>query len=95
MATKEEIIEILKQVEDPELMIDVWTLGLIYEITIKENEVYVLMTFTSPLCPYGKVLFEEIEAKIADKGFKPRVNITFDPPWAPSDEIKDMLGMGY
>ena len=53
MEKKEEIIEVLKKVNDPEIHIDVWTLKLIYNIDIKEEIVEIRMTFTSPMCPYG------------------------------------------
>jgi len=52
MTTQKQIVEILKTVDDPELDIDVWSLGLIYEITIKKDKVDILMTFTTPMCPY-------------------------------------------
>jgi len=93
MLTKEEAIEVLKTVVDPEIQLDVWTLGLIYEIKVKDNNsLYVRMTFTSPACPYAPQLAEEIKQKLEEKGFIPELDFTFDPPWAPSDEVRMMLG---
>lgn len=95
MITEKELIEAFSECVDPELSIDVWTLGLIYnhEIT-KDNTVKILMTFTSPLCPYGPQIVEDLEKAIKEKGAqKVEVEITFDPPWQPSDELRDMLGV--
>ena len=91
---KDDAITALKTVTDPELGIDVWTLGLIYDITIKKDSVHVDMTFTTPLCPYGPQLLELVRMALEQKGFSdPHVNVTFNPPWKPSEEIKEMLGM--
>lgn len=91
--TKEKAIEVLKKVQDPELMLDVYTLGLIYGIDIKEDNIDIKMTFTSPMCPYGPQLISEIEHSLKNIGFKVKINLTFDPPWEPSEEVKDLLGL--
>ncbi len=92
--TKEELIEVLKQCIDPELGIDIWTLGLIYNVDIKENAVHILMTFTSPFCPYGPAMIEELKELLASKGIREvDIQITFEPPWQPSDELREMMGM--
>jgi metal-sulfur cluster biosynthetic enzyme len=95
MVTKEQIIKKLKNVLDPELNIDVWTLGLIYKIIIKKSDINIKMTFTFPGCPYGPWLLENVRSKISSiKGIKNvNVELTFDPPWEPSDELKGMLGI--
>ena len=94
MITKENIITALKNVEDPELHIDVWTLGLIYDIDIKEKEVNIKMTFTTPFCPFGPALVEEVEEEIKKTGAtKVQVDVVFDPPWKPSEELREMLGV--
>ncbi len=94
-----------KQCFDPELNIDVWTLGLIYDTKIekamesKEGEekkvcAKILMTFTSPFCPYGPQLVDDLKEKIKAAGVKEvQVEVTFDPPWQPSEELKTMMGM--
>ena len=96
MATKEEIIEKLKQVVDPELYIDVYTLGLIYDILVDNDVVNIRMTFTSVACPAGPQLVQEIKDKLASlPGVREtNVEIVFKPPWEPSEELRGMLGIG-
>lgn len=93
--TKEQVIEVLKTVEDPELFLDIWFLGLIYNIAIDEGRVIIDMTFTSPMCPAGPQLKHEVQTKVAAlPGVKEAiVQITFTPPWEASEEVKGMLGM--
>ena len=95
MATKEEVIEVLKTINDPEIQIDVWTLELIYDIKIENNMIKIKMTFTTPMCPYGPMLLEEIRARLRDiKNVKDvDIEVTFDPPWKPSDELRATLGV--
>lgn len=95
MITKEELIEhVFKKYEDPELMIDVWTLKIIYDIKIENNKVKILMTFTSPLCPYGPQMVDDLKRMITERGVEDvDIEITFDPPWKPSDELREMLGV--
>ncbi|MBI4151806.1 DUF59 domain-containing protein, partial [Candidatus Woesearchaeota archaeon] len=92
---REQIIEnVLKKYEDPELMIDVWTLGLIYDIAIENSIVKIKLTFTSPMCPYGPAMVEDIKQLILKEGASSvNVEVTFEPPWQPSEELKEMLGM--
>ena len=95
MITKEQVIEVIKKVEDPELSIDVWTLGLIYGIESREEEVDIKMTFTSPLCPYGPMLVDDIKRRLQDLGArKVNVEIVLSPPWEPSEHVKELLGIG-
>ncbi|HIG92924.1 TPA: metal-sulfur cluster assembly factor [Candidatus Woesearchaeota archaeon] len=95
MVTKEELIEIFKNYMDPELFVDVWTLGLIYDVQIEQNEVKIKLTFTSPMCPYGPQMVDELKEQIKAKGAaKVDVEVVFEPPWQPSEELKEMLGMG-
>ena len=89
-----EVIEKLKEIKDPELGIDIYTLGLIYKITIDEEGVLVLMTLTSPLCPFANDIVVEVEEKLAElDALSVRVEVTFDPPWEPSEELRTMLGV--
>ncbi len=93
---KEKIIDVLKKVNDPEIHVDVWTLGLIYNIEISKEIVEIRMTFTSPMCPYGPFLVDDIKNKIkeANKWVKEvKVEVVFQPVWQPSDELKEMLGI--
>ncbi len=93
MITKEDIIKKLKKVKDPELMIDVYTLGLIYGIELKGKNVVIKMTFTTPLCPYGQVLVQDIENEMKKMKMKPKIDVVFEPPWIPSEKVKEMLGI--
>jgi len=83
------IVEVLKTIYDPEIPVDIYELGLIYEIKISdEYEVQVLMTLTSPNCPVAESLPQEVEDKIAriEQVKTAQVTITFEPPWE-----KDMM----
>lgn len=93
--TKDEIIEALKTVEDPELFLDIWFLGLIYNIDIEQARVKIQMTLTSPMCPAGPHLIQQVKEKVgAVTGVgEVEVELVFRPPWEPSDEVKAMLGL--
>ena len=94
----EKIVNELKQVYDPEIPVNVYELGLIYDVFINEaNEVKILMTLTSPNCPVAESLPKEVEDKVKslDEVKDAEVEITFDPPWTKdlmSDEAKLELG---
>lgn len=94
MPTKDEIIEALKTIQDPELFLDIWFLGLIYDVEIEGAKVKVKMTFTSPMCPAGPELVWQVRHKIASiTGVENvSVDVVFDPPWEPSEEVKAALG---
>ena len=92
--TKEQIIDKLKTVKDPELGIDVWTLGLIYDTKIGDDGIDITMTLTSPFCPFVDELIESVEKALAPlSNGEARVHITFDPPWEPTEELRMMLGV--
>lgn len=96
MVTKEQIIEVLKKIEDPELFIDIWTLGLIYDVAVVENSVKIKMTFTSMACPAGPEIVGEIKSRTRKEIPELEVvdvEVVFDPPWQPSDELKGMMGI--
>ncbi|MBV6644779.1 MAG: SUF system Fe-S cluster assembly protein [Cyclobacteriaceae bacterium] len=85
LAMKEQVVEAIKQVYDPEIPVDVYELGLIYEINIfPVNNVHILMTLTSPACPSAEEIPGEIEMKVKEvEGINDvNVEITFDPPYA-------------
>jgi FeS assembly SUF system protein len=89
MELENTIVNVLKTIYDPEIPVDVYELGLIYEVKIdKENNVEIEMTLTSPNCPVAETMPKEVEDKVsAIPGvFSAKVNIVFDPPWT-----KDMM----
>ncbi len=88
-------IEALKEVVDPELQIDIWTLGLVYNIEQKEKELHVLLTFTSIMCPVGPMIVKNVETVLKKlSGIeKVLVEVTFTPPWEPTEELREMLGV--
>ena len=93
------IINVLKAIFDPEIPVDVYELGLIYEIKIDDQfHVEIIMTLTSPNCPVAESMPKEVEEKVGEvHGVKSsKVNIVFDPPWDKdmmSEEAKLDLGM--
>ena len=98
METK--IEEILKDVYDPEFpMVDVWHLGLIYNISIdkKKQYIYILMTVTTPACPMPELIMELVKNAIIGKfpKWETEVELTFDPMWSPElikdEDIKQMF----
>ena len=94
----EKIVKELKSIFDPEIPVDIYELGLIYDVFVNEdNEVKILMTLTSPNCPVAESLPQEVEEKIRsiDEVKTAVVEITFDPPWTKdlmSEEAKLELG---
>lgn len=92
------IVSILKTIYDPEIPVDIYELGLIYEVKIsKENDVAIDMTLTSPNCPVAETLPKEVEEKVKSvEGVNSCiVNIVFDPAWDKdmmSEEAKLELG---
>lgn len=92
------VVEILKTIYDPEIPVDIYELGLIYEVKIdKEKNVTIEMTLTSPNCPVAESMPKEVEDKVAEhEAFtSAKVNIVFDPPWDKdmmSEEAKLELG---
>ncbi|MFD0795967.1 SUF system Fe-S cluster assembly protein [Maribacter chungangensis] len=95
----EKIVKVLKTIYDPEIPVDIYELGLIYDVLVNEdNEVKILMTLTSPNCPVAETLPVEVEEKVKSLNAikDAEVEITFDPPWTQdlmSDEAKLELGM--
>ena len=93
---KEKVLEELMQVEDPELGIDIVTLGLIYEVKINKQEVDILMTLTFPGCPFGPMIKQNMTHALEPYFDKIEINITFDPPWTAEKidpQIRAALGL--
>ena len=95
MASKEDVQEKLKTVMDPEIGLDVFTLGLIYDIKVESDSCAIKMTLTSPMCPYGPMIIEEIRSKTKEVmgSDKVEIELTFDPPWQPPPEVRLMMGV--
>ncbi len=96
---EDRIIQVLKTVYDPEIPVDIFELGLIYEVEVKDDaSVYVQMTLTSPSCPVAESLPAEVEEKVKQtEGVKDcELDLTFDPAWSKemiSEEAQLELGL--
>ena len=95
---KEKIIENIKKVFDPEIPVNIYELGLIYDIKIDDGNVEVIMTLTSPFCPVAGSLPKEVAARVSEvDGVKnANVELVFEPPWTMdlmSNEAKLELNM--
>jgi metal-sulfur cluster biosynthetic enzyme len=100
MVTAEQVREKIRSVEDLEIGLGVVDLGLIYDIDVTDGRIVtVVMTLTTPACPYGPVLVEQVKEKIKEMPGveKADVMVVWDPPWNPeemaSDMAKDALGI--
>ena len=84
MEIKEKVITEIKKIYDPEIPVNIYELGLIYDVTVdKDNKVYIKMTLTTPNCPVAESLPKEVKDSIMDiKGInKVDLNLVWDPPW--------------
>jgi metal-sulfur cluster biosynthetic enzyme len=98
MTEETKLVEALKEVVDPELMINIIDLGLVYSIEQQESKVKVEMTLTSPACPAGPQLVQQ--AKMALERLKDvdeaEIRLVMSPPWTPdrmTDDARDQLGI--
>ena len=95
---EKKIIEVLKTIFDPEIPVNIYDLGLIYEVRVdKEKTAHIRMTLTAPNCPIADQLLDEVRDKAGKVEGIDKVNLrlTFNPPWNPdnlSDEVKLELG---
>jgi FeS assembly SUF system protein len=94
---RDKIEEALQTVHDPEIPVNIWELGLVYELKINEGKVWVTMTLTAPACPVAGEIIREVQQKVeAIEGVKEvHVMLTFDPPWTRdmmSEEARLELG---
>ena len=99
MLTKEDVTEALRQVEDPELGMDIVDLGLLYDVEVAGPRVRVVYSLTSMGCPAGPLIQQNIEEVLRALPEVEDVDteLTFDPPWTPdkmSDDAKFILGIG-
>lgn len=95
---EERIVDVLKTVYDPEIPVDVWNLGMIYKVDVKEDySVDIDMTFTAPSCPAADYILEDVRTKVESvQGVKAaNINLVFEPVWDQSmmsEEAKVDLG---
>jgi metal-sulfur cluster biosynthetic enzyme len=99
MPTKEEVLELLRTVEDPELGMDVVDLGLVYEVEVEGPKVKIIYSLTSMGCPAGPLISGDMEraAREVEGVAEVELELVFDPPWTPdkmSDDAKFILGFG-
>ncbi len=99
MPTREEVIDALRVVEDPELGMDIVELGLLYDVAVDGPKVHVTYSLTSIGCPVGPLIEQQIHEAVADlEGVEEaQAELTWDPPWSPekmSDDAKFILGFG-
>ncbi len=99
MALREDVVEALRQVEDPELGMDIVDLGLMYDVEVDGPKVKVIYSLTSMGCPVGPMIAEQIgEVTRSVLGVEEvETELTWDPPWSPekmSDDAKFILGFG-
>ncbi len=99
MPTREEVVDALRVVEDPELGMDIVELGLLYDVDVQGAKVRVEYTLTSLGCPVGPMIEEQIRETVASMDGVAEVEseLTWDPPWSPermSDDAKFILGFG-
>ncbi len=95
MVQKEQIMEELRKINDPEIGHSIVDLGLIYRVDIEKNNVNIVMTLTSPFCPAGEFLVDSVQEAVNQAGGKAKVEVTFDPPWGPEKimpELRSVLG---
>jgi FeS assembly SUF system protein len=85
---RDKVEETLQTVHDPEIPVNIWELGLVYELKIDKDIVWITMTLTAPACPVAGEIIQEVQQKVeAIEGVKQvHVTLTFDPPWT-----KDMM----
>ena len=99
MPTKDEVVEALRAVEDPELWMDIVDLGLLYDVEIDGPKVKVIHSLTSMGCPAGPMIQEDIVnvASAVEGVEEVEIELTWEPPWTPdrmSDDAKFILGFG-
>lgn len=93
-ALQDKIVVMLRTVYDPEIPVNIYDLGMIYDVDIdKENNVTVEMTFTSPSCPAADFILMDVKMKIdsIEEVNRVEVNLTFDPPWEKSMMSEEAL----
>lgn len=83
----------LRTVIDPEMHIDIVTLGLVYGVVIREEGILITMTLTTPLCPYADAIVAAVEQSCAQFARPVQVVVTFSPAWTPPRHLREILGV--
>jgi metal-sulfur cluster biosynthetic enzyme len=97
VVTEDDVLEALEEVIDPELGLDFVSLGLVYDVEIEDEDVYITFTLTTPACPIGPQVSEQMKEFVGDISGVSSVHpkMVFDPPWSPemmSEDAKFALG---
>ena len=95
--SEDEVLEALEEVIDPELGLDFVSLGLVYDVEVEDSDVYITFTLTTPACPIGPQVSEQMREFVGDLAGVEKVHpkMIFDPPWSPemmSEDAKFALG---
>jgi len=98
MVTKQDVIKVLRKVNDPEVSVNIVDLGFIYDVKISKTSVHIKMTLTNPLCPMHSFITKQVEQEVKKiKGIeKVEVELVFDPPWTPDKidkKVREKLGI--
>lgn len=94
MITEKRVFEELETIMDPELGLDLVTLGLIYEVQVEDEYAQITMTFTTPYCPFAPAIKKQVHEAMIDLGMKGvEIIVTFDPPWEPPEGLRATLGL--
>ena len=96
MVTREEVLEALKRVIDPEIGANIVDLGFVYGVEVSDDDVTVRMTLTAPGCPLRMLFLKQVEAVVKELGARNvNIELVFDPPWSPemmSEELRKRFG---
>ncbi len=97
--TKEMVLAALRTVIDPEVSVNIVDLGLVYGVEVKDGSVKIIMTLTTPMCPLGPLIIDNVRVAVERiEGVKSvDVEVTFDPPWSIEKimpEVREKLGLG-
>ncbi|MGH2950793.1 MAG: metal-sulfur cluster assembly factor [Solirubrobacterales bacterium] len=98
MATEEEVYEALEEVIDPELGLDFVSLGLVYDVEVSDSEVLITFTLTTPACPIGPQVTEQMREFVSELDGVNEVHprMVFEPPWSPEMMTEDAkFALGY
>ncbi len=99
VSVRDGVIEVLRTVYDPEIPVNIYDMGLVYEVDVQDDgQTYVRMTLTSPMCPVAETLPPEVEAKVrtVEGVSEVQLDLVWDPPWSPammSEAARLELGM--